>query len=296
MARPTSPRLASVVARQPLTVSDANEAQAKYWSELASNWLVVEERIEDISAQLGRLAMDRLALRPGQEVIDVGCGSGRTTRELAARVSPGGRAMGVDIAAEMVAHAAAHAGSASAEFIRADVQTEDLGNHRFDAAFSRFGVMFFTDPVAAFTNVRRALRPGGALSFVCWQTVFENEWMLIPGMVAASVTGALPPAPAPEQPGPFSLADPARIRSVLSGAGFDEIEVTRNNDPLSIPEGRLSAFADQCTRVGAIREALREADEGVRQQVLSGIEEALSAKLERGEVRLSRGAHLVVAS
>src|SRR5207302_1573289 len=97
---------------------------------------------------------------------------------------------------------------------------ERLDEVAFDAAYSRFGVMFFGDPVAAFTNLRRALRPGGRLAFVCWQNVFANEWMLVPGAAAASVTGSLPQMPEPDAPGPFSLAEPDRVRSILGAAGF----------------------------------------------------------------------------
>ena len=121
---------------------------------------------------------------PGQRVVDLGCGSGRTTLELAARVGPGGEAVGVDISAGMLARArerAARSGTGNVEFVYADVQVHELGEALFDAAYSRFGVMFFADPVAAFANIRKALRPGAVLSFVCWQSVFDNEWMLHPG-------------------------------------------------------------------------------------------------------------------
>jgi len=170
---------------------------------------------------------------PGQKVVDLGCGSGTTTLELAARVGPGGEVAGVDISAEMLARGrerAARAGTGNIEFVHADVQVHDLGEARFDAAYLRFGVMFFADPAAAFANVRRALRPGAALSFVCWQSVFDNEWMLIPGAAVASVTGSLPPMPGPGEPGPFSLADPGRVRAVLEAAGFGSVAVEPHGD------------------------------------------------------------------
>jgi SAM-dependent methyltransferase len=207
----------------------ANTGQAEFWSELAPTWLAPEDQLEEVGGPPGTLAMDRLGLLPGQRVVDLGCGPGRTTLELAARVGPGGQAVGVDISAEMLAggrERAARLGAGNVEFVHADAQMHDFGQARFDAAYSRFGVMFFSDPVAAFANVRRALRPGAALSFVCWQGVVDNEWMLIPGAAAAEVTGTLPPMPGPDEPGPFSLADPARVRAVLGAAGFGSIAVT----------------------------------------------------------------------
>ena len=199
----------------------ANIEQAEFWSELAPTWLELEDQMEEVGGFPGELAMDRLELLPGQRVVDLGCGSGRTMLELAGGVGPGGEVTGVDISAEMLARGrerAARLGVGNVKFLHADAQVHDFGEDRFDAAYSRFGVMFFTDPVAAFANVRRALRPGGALSFVCWRGVFDNEWMLIPGAAVAEVTGSLPPMPGPDELGPFSLADPARVRAVLGAA------------------------------------------------------------------------------
>jgi SAM-dependent methyltransferase len=200
----------------------ANVEQVEFWSELAPTWFELEDQLEEVGGPPGELAMDRLGLLPGQRVVDLGCGLGRTTLALAARVGPGGEVVGVDISAEMLTQGrdrAARLGAENVEFVHADAQVHDFGQARFDAAYSRFGVMFFSDPVAAFANIRRALRPGGTLSFVCWQGVFDNDWMLVPGAAAAEVTGTLPPMPGPEEPGPFSLADPARVRAVLGAGG-----------------------------------------------------------------------------
>jgi len=139
---------------------------------------------------------------------------------------------GVDISAEMLARArerAARLHVGNAEFVHADVQVHDLGEASFDAAYSRFGVMFFADPVAAFGNIRRALRPGGLLSFTCWQSVFEDEWMLIPGAAVAEVTGALPPMPGPDEPGPFfpGRCRPCRRRAGRGGIRFDSHSAAR---------------------------------------------------------------------
>src|SRR2546427_2271613 len=136
----------------------ANAEQAEFWSTLAPTWIELEGQLERVVGLPGRLAMDRLDLRSGQRVVDLGCGTGATTVELASLVAPDGEAFGVDIAAEMLAHGretAARLKVENVEFLHADIQVHDLGDGRFDAAYSRFGVMFFTDPVRAFTNVRR---------------------------------------------------------------------------------------------------------------------------------------------
>ncbi len=277
----------------------ANTGQAEFWSELAPTWLAMEDQLEQVGGPPGMLAMDRLGLLPGQRVVDLGCGAGRTTLELAAQVGPDGEAVGVDISAEMLAHArerAARLGAGNVRFVHADAQVHDFGQARFDAAYSRFGVMFFSDPVAAFANVRRALRPGAVLSFVCWQGVFDNEWMLIPGAAVVQVTGALPPMPGPDEPGPFSLADPERVSAILDAAGFGSVAVTPHADHVVLTEDRIAEAAMASMRAGGVRQALREADDETRQRALIAIETALRARLHDGEAHLSRGVLLVTAS
>jgi SAM-dependent methyltransferase len=275
----------------------ANKDQAQHWASVAPTWVEVEEDLEEISGLPGQLAMDRLALRPGQAVLDLGCGTGLTTIGLAARVAPGGRAVGVDIAEAMLVRArwhAAGAGQDNVEFVHADVQVGEFGP-RFDAAYSHFGVMFYADPAAAFASIHRALRPSGSLAFVCWQSVTDNDWMLVPRLAAASVVSSLPPAPGPDEPGPFSLADPDRIRTILHSAGFTHIDIRPHNDFIVTAEGRVPHIAALATRTGAVRELLKDADETLRARVRTAIEDAWRARLDNGEVRSSRGVLVVTA-
>ena len=185
------------------------------WREpLAPTWVELDDHHEAILAPFGLLAMARLGLAAGQRVLDIGCGSGTTTLDLAGRVGPTGEVVGVDIAPTMLARAnqrGKEAGATNVEFVEADVQVQELGEpSTFDVAFSRFGVMFFSDPVAAFRNVRRALKPGGVLGFACWQDIVANEWLSVPGQAIMSVTGQVPPMPSPEEPGPLQLRRPGR--------------------------------------------------------------------------------------
>jgi len=276
----------------------SNAQQAAFWEELAPGWLAGEQHSEKIAGPLGRQAMERLDLAPGQRVLDVGCGSGPTTIELAARVAPGGEAVGADIAPMLVSAAqqrAAAAGVTNASFIVADAQTDDLGEAAFDAAFSRFGVMFFADPEQAFARIRRAIRPGGQLVFACWQDLFANEWMFVPGAAVVGVTGVLPPMPGPGEPGPFSLAEPGRAAEVLDRAGFRDVVVDAVSETVVLPHADLGSLAALSQRVGPVREALRDADDDLRQRILEAVTDALEAKVTDGELRLSASAYLVRA-
>ncbi len=276
----------------------ANTEQAEFWASVAPTWVEIEEHQEGTAGEPGRMAMDSLDVRPGQRVLDLGCGTGPTTVELARRVGPDGSVLGVDIAAAMLDRArerAAAEGARNVSFVHADVQSYDLGSDAYDRAFSRFGVMFYADPVAAFSNVRRALKAGGALGFVCWQNVTANEWMLIPGMAVTSVTGSVPALPEPGQPGPFSLCDVERVHEILAAAGFADIEVVPHNDVISAPERELPDYADVSLRMGVAREALKDADEVKRAEAFESVTAALREKVHDGQLRLSRGVLVVTA-
>ena len=239
-----------------------NAAQAAYWEERSASWGEVETYTASMMGPFGERAMDRLALAPGQRVLDVGCGAGPTTVELARRVAPGGAVVGVDISPSMIERARARARDehVDVEFMVGDVQVYDLGESSFDAAYSRFGVMFFADPVAAFTNIRRALRDGGRLAFACWQPMAANEWMRVPGEAVTMVTGVAPP-PRPDEPGPFLLSDPDRTEQILDAAGFQFIEVAPESGHLDVGFDRLDFAVDVSLRIGAIREAVAVNDD-----------------------------------
>lgn len=199
-------------------MTTTNEEQSEFWETLAPDWLASTDHTEMVSGSFGTAAMDRLALQSGQRVLDIGCGSGSTTLELARRVGSEGAAIGIDIAPAMIAAAsqiAATASTTNATFLACDAQVEPLGDASFDAAFSRFGVMFFADPSAAFANIRRSLRPNGVFAFACWENIFANEWMFVPSSAVIAVTGTLPPMPGPDEPGPFAFADSARVDALL---------------------------------------------------------------------------------
>ncbi len=276
----------------------SNEAQFEFWQDLAPGWLASETHTELVSASFGDAAMNRLALRPGERVIDIGCGTGGTTLALATAVGPTGQAVGVDIAPAMVLAAQEHARGRSvkhAQFVTADAQVDDLGDGIYDAAYSRFGVMFFADPVSAFANIRKSLRAEGRLAFACWTNLFGNEWMFVPGAAVVSVTGALPPMPGPEEPGPFSLEDPGRVETLLRDSGFTDVEITLQEESIVIPPEEIEALVALSSRVGPVREALRTADAATALAIEQAVRTALSERIEHDELKLTATALVVTA-
>jgi SAM-dependent methyltransferase len=283
-----------------MTEPDAsNRAQADYWESRTSSWIAGESYISLVGSPFGRFAIDALAPAPGDTVLDVGCGTGPTTVELARRVAPGGRVVGMDIAPSMLEAARARATDAgvdNASFVAGDAQTADLGESLHHGVFSQFGIMFFADPLAAFANLRRSLREGGCLAFACWQDLFSNEWMFVPGAAAMGVTGEVPPMPAPGEPGPFSLSDPEVITALLTGAGFSDVTVTPRNTQVVVPAADVDTVVDAASQVGAVREALEGIDDpAVRERIRVAVRDALVERVEADELRLSSAAFVVTA-
>ena len=205
---------------------------------------------------LGLAAMATLNLQPGDRVLDLGCGIGRTPRTLADAVGAGGHVLGLDILDEAIRVAGRDFSAADPVSFRiGDAQTYPFKPAGFDAVFSRFGTQTFADPVAGFRNLNRALRPGGRLGFVCWRGLEENELDHLP---LRAVATHLPPdrLAMTAQASWFSLSDPTAPAQVLADAGFAEIEV-RPHDVL-VSSGSLEAMTAVCLRVGALGAILRD--------------------------------------
>src|SRR5262249_23676403 len=229
---------------------------------------------------------------PGERVLDIGCGGGETALELARAGAPDGTVVGIDLSAAGLAFAKRLADACErGRFIQADAQMFAFEPASFDAAFSRFGVMFFAAPTAAFINIRRSLRPNGRLAFVCWRALEENPLDLLP-LRAASVH--LPPQPArdPEAPGPFAFANPDRVHGILQGAGFEEIEITARDE--KVGSGDLDTMLAVCSRVGALGKILRENPE-FRAATLPAVRSALAAHDGPDGVRLNAATWVVTA-
>ena len=250
----------------------ANTAQFDYWNNQAGRtWAALQQQLDQQIAPLGLAAMRALAPQPGQRVLDIGCGCGDTTLELARRVAPGGSVLGLDISAPMLAVARERAArQPGIEFLQADAQTAQFES-KFNAAFSRFGVMFFGDPAIAFATIATALHPGSKLTFVCWRTPTENIWMSVPFLAAQSLLPVLP-ADDPEAPGPFAFANPDRVRSILHDAGYANITITPHDEPIGGFD--LETATHLALRVGPLGRLLREAPEQT-DNVQAAVREAL---------------------
>jgi len=282
----------------PLAATGPNAEQITFWNEgAAPKWIRYQGELDEQLRSLGTRAMDRAAIRAGERLLDVGCGCGATTIELARRVGPRGTVVGVDISSPMLEHAEGRvrqAGIANVEFRNADVQTHAFTPRDFDAAYSRFGVMFFADPARAFTNLRGALRPGGRLAFVCWQGLDRNPWMGVP-MAAAAREVAFPPPAGPEAPGPFSFADPERVRRILGEAGFADVTFDAHEEMLT-PGGASSVeeAADFLVLMGPTGAALRQ-DPSATPRVTAAVAAALKPFHTDAGVRMASAAWIVGA-
>lgn len=206
----------------------ANTEQARAWNGYeGTQWALNQDRWDAVNDGFNGPLLDAAAIGAHEHVLDVGCGAGRTTR-LAGRRAAEGRATGLDLSAPLLERARGSArdeGSANVSFTQGDAQSHPFAPGGFDVAISRYGVMFFADPVAAFANIAGALRPGGRLAFVCPAEADGNEWL----QALAALRGILPVGEfgAPGSPGMFSLADPERTLRVLSAAGFEAARAVR---------------------------------------------------------------------
>jgi SAM-dependent methyltransferase len=227
-------------------------------------------------------------------VLDVGCGCGACTLAFGRAVGPSGRVAALDISAPMLAEGKARAeaaGIANVDWRQADAATAALDG--FDLLTSAFGLMFFGDPVAAFTHMRRAANPGARMAFVCWRSLRENPWMEVP---MRAVSPYVPPRPKadPQAPGMFAFADPQRVSQVLTAAGWAPPRLDKFDCDLDIAAGRgLEEAVVQSSRIGAVNSWLRGQPEEVVAAAVASVREALAVHLDGASVRLPGAMWLV---
>lgn len=276
-----------------------NAAQIAYWnSEVGQRWVTLQERIDAIFAPVLAATIERAAPRPGEQVIDIGCGCGASLIELARRVAPGGRALGVDVSKAMldVAEARIASGKVSnASVLLADAAAHAFAPASFDLMFSRFGVMFFDDPPAAFGNIATALRSGARLAFACWRPMAENSWFHVPFDAALALLPPQPPAD-PIAPGPFAFADPSRVRAILTSAGFSSIEIEPYDTTVRLADqGDIARAADFVVQMGPLGRAIREADPALRAPIIDRVLAALGRYDSPDGIALTGAIWLVTA-
>ncbi len=226
----------------------SNQEQIDYWNgEAGRKWAQRDSQMARLLAPVSEALLDHSDLAGARAALDVGCGGGSGTRLLAKRLAPEACVLGVDISEPLLDIARGGEGESPGHiaYLCADAASHDFGEAQFDLLFSRFGVMFFDDPTAAFTHMRSAMLPGATLAFCCWQALAQNAWTALPLQAALTVLPR-PPAPPPRAPGPFAFAEPAYVQEVLSGAGWTDIQVTpgKSTSPGPAKPGWRPPFAN----------------------------------------------------
>jgi SAM-dependent methyltransferase len=246
---------------QQLIADPSNAAQVGTWDgKEGAFWAANARRFDETLANAYAPFLAAAAITEGDHVLDVGCGNGQSTRD-AARIAAQGSALGIDLSSQMLALASATAteeGLDNVEFRHADAQVHAFESSAYDVVISRMGSMFFGDPVAAFANLQRALRPGGTLTLLAWQSLAANEWLT--EFRAAVAVGRALPEPPPEAPSPFSLADPDRVRAILAAAGFTDVTFEDLHEPMSLGSDPDGAFDFVSELMAWMLEGLDDAD------------------------------------
>jgi SAM-dependent methyltransferase len=278
----------------------ANADQAEFWNPVSGErWVTHQEALDQRLAPLTGQLLERCGVRSGDAVIDVGCGAATTTLLLAQAVGAHGSVLGIDISEPLLAAArrrVLHGGLSNVRLLLADAQTHRFERACHDRVVSRFGVMFFDDPVGAFANLASALRPGGRLAFVSWGPLEDNPWFVLPLEVGVLRLGPPEPQP-PRAPGPLALSEPEYIQEILSGAGFAEVRIERIDSHL--PGARSTRDeAELMSLFGPLSRLLRErgADEATRATLIAELADRLAPYMTPDGVRLPAVAHLVRAT
>lgn len=248
-----------------MTSHNANKDQIAYWNgDMGQRWLSVEDQLDELFeiplTELLRVA----SAKSGDRVLDVGCGSGVSTFAVARQVVPAGEVVGVDVSRPMVERAKQHlenVGLGNVTFLEADAQLHAFEDNLFDLIISRFGVMFFDDPVAAFQNLNLALKPGGRMAIMAWAGINDNNpWFSVPRDVAVAKLG--PPAPTdPYAPSPFAFAEIDRVEGILRDAGFNDCCGARSELMLTFDRG-IESYAEMIAKVGPAARLIKEYDAG----------------------------------
>ena len=266
--------------------------------EMGARWLASLDRFESMIAPIGAALLERADYAPGERVLDLGCGGGATTLAIAEVVGPDGAALGLDVAPMLIARAKERAAGAAstARFVCADAATANLDEPPFDRLFSRFGSMFFEAPVAAFTNLRRMLKPGARIDLAVWANPRDNLWMMeMMGVVRAHVE--IPPA-IPRAPGPFAFEDLGYLGEVLEGAGFAGMDVVAYEGLQAVggPGASPEEATDFVLAAMAVGKVLAEQGDAVREAARADLAATFARHYREGEgVMLRAKAWLVTA-
>ena len=258
-------------------MSEVNKNQKDFWSGKGGDiWVERQNAMDTMLSPLGEAALNKLNFNEEENVLDIGCGCGHTTLNIAKRIGPSGNVTGLDISEPMLKRAkesAVEMSITNTSFKCVDVQTEDLGDQIYSSAFSRFGVMFFEDSVAAFKNINKSLISGGYLSFVCWQSPAVNPWQ---SLFIQEVKKYLDlPSPPPRSPGPFAFMESEYVSSILEESKFQDITIEGHEAEVNMFSGRSlsDSVKDYISINPVVTQMLKESSENqIAEIVNSGIE------------------------
>jgi len=274
-----------------------NSEQVEYWGGAGGvRWIAQQHRRDTMLGDLGSAVLDAAEARPGETVLDIGCGCGETSARLAQSVGASGRVSAVDVSALMIQQAMHRL----ADFPQAEALLADAGSHPFpeamaDLIFSRFGVMFFGDPTGAFTNIRKAVKPTGRLVFACWRTPQENRWMSAP---AEAIAQHFPSAekPDPELPGPFAFCNPDRVTRILTAAGFTAPEFKKIDKMMDLANGEgVEGAVRSAMELGPAARLLDGQGEDLRATVADTLRAFFTPLLQGGRLELPAAIWIVSA-
>jgi SAM-dependent methyltransferase len=273
----------------------ANTEQAAAWNgHEGEHWTEYADRYDRAGRRSWQRFLDAGLISSHDVVLDIGCGTGRATRD-AARIATQGSAVGVDLSAVMLEHARQQSnadGLTNVTYVQGDAEVYPFDAQVFDIAISSFGAMFFGDPVAAFTNIANAIRPGGRLAVLAWREVARNEWLMT--FREALAVGRQLPMPPPAAPTPFALADPERVRGILGAAGYDDVGFESIDEPIEFGSDADDAFAF-ISNLGIVEGLTQDLDNAGRERALDALRETVVAHESADGVLFGTSTWLITA-
>ncbi|MGQ0615673.1 MAG: class I SAM-dependent methyltransferase [Acidimicrobiia bacterium] len=273
-----------------------NVEMAALWDgEEGDEWVANADRYDATDRWINRRFESATTIAPTDRVLDIGCGTGKSSRDAARRAKSGGSVLGVDLSSKMLDDArrrSADEGLTNIGYLQADAQVHPFEPGAFDLAISVFGAMFFSDPTAAFANIRCSLRPGGSIAFLAWQRFEDNEWLTT--IFDALAAGRDLPTPAPGDPGPFGLADPDEVISLLGAAGYVDGRMTSITAPMWLGDSPDEAWSF-LSEMGIVRGLTGGLDETTAAKALAELRQRIDTRQTPDGVTLGSAAWLITA-